>query len=133
MNGEQRASVVCHLGNGATLREAASLVSAAWRDFVADWAAGRTDSEGGHESDEAAWYREAQASRARKRATLRALAATTAGTRESADLLRVLEALESEDEPEAVEDVTPNLTAWTPRAFELADELLRELTAVVAT
>jgi hypothetical protein len=129
VTGGQRTDAVRHLGNGATLRESAALVLSPWSSFAREWGIGRGESENGQESELATWYREAQAARARKRATLRALAAETAGTRESADTLRVLEALEAEDEPEAVEHEAANLSKWTPKAFEHADALLRELTA----
>jgi hypothetical protein len=129
MTAEQRADAVRYLANGGTLREVAAMIHSPWSAFSKDWGLGRGDSENGRESELATWYRESQAARARKRATLRALASETAGTRESGDTLRVLEALESEQEPEAVEDVAPNLFAWSPLAFKLADDLLRELTA----
>jgi hypothetical protein len=129
VNDAQRDNAARFLGNGATLRESAALVLAPWSRFARDWGVGRGDSENGRESELGTWYRECQRARAQKRATLRALAAETAGTRESADTLKVLEALEAEDEPEAVEHESANLSAWSPRAFELADAFLRELTA----
>src|SRR6266511_3743556 len=104
MTAEQRSSAIGYLGDGAQLREAAHLVHAAWKDFSADWSAGRADSERGSDIETARWYRDAQAARSRKRATLRTIAAESAGTRESQDTLRVLEALQTEEEPDAVEN-----------------------------
>jgi hypothetical protein len=128
MNPEQRTRVVELLAEGATLREASAITHTPWKAFAAEWAVGRGDSEQGHETELADWYRTAQAARSRKRAVLRALAAETAGTRESGDLLRVLEALEAEDEPEAAEAAGPSpVDSWSPKALALADDLLREL------
>lgn len=135
MTAEQREAAVRHLGNGATLHETASLVHVSQAIFRLDWVEGRRDSEQGEDTDAARWYRDAQAARARKKATLRAQAEAVAGSRESADLLAVLRALESEIEPTALVEETErvDITTWTPRARELGRLLLVEIAGTPET
>jgi hypothetical protein len=104
---EQRDAAVAYLAEGSSLPETASLCGVPWPDFARSWTLGRSDAASGVESDEASWYVEADAARARFRANLRTRAAATAGARESSDLLALLRHLESEDEPvaEAATDV----------------------------
>jgi hypothetical protein len=101
---DQRERATRYLGNGAKLREAADMVGAAWPDFAKDWLEGRRDSEAGHETELAAWYLEARGGRSRHIAEKRAEAAAAAGSRESADLLAYVKALESEVEPLQVQE-----------------------------
>jgi hypothetical protein len=140
LTAEQAAKSVEHLSNGSQIIEASRMVESAWSDFSADWTAGRSDSEAGLDTPEASWYRQAQAARARHCATKRALAAATAGSRESADILAYVKALESEMEPLAETAEKPNATRLSlsddPRVVKAARavteatrEMLRALTA----
>jgi hypothetical protein len=103
VNGEQRERCVQLLGDGATLRETASLVRMSWTDFSAEWSAAKHAADNGIESEEADWYRDCAGARAQVRATIRAEAQVEAGHRRSSDLLAVLARLEAEDaeEPQA--------------------------------
>jgi hypothetical protein len=140
LSADQAAKAIEHIGNGSRIVEAARMVGTAWADFAADWVAGRTDHETNQDTPEATFYREAQAARARHCATKRAMAAATAGSRESADLLAYVRALESEVEPLAENVEAPNAIRLTqsedPAVVKAARavgdscrELLRAVTA----
>jgi hypothetical protein len=140
LSAEQTADAIRHLSNGSRIVESARMVHAAWSDFAADWVAGRTDHETNQDTPEAKFYREAQAARARHCATKRAMAAATAGSRESGDILAYVRALEAEEEPLAENIETPNAVRLTQsddpavvkaaRAVGTATrEMLRALTA----
>jgi hypothetical protein len=137
---EQAEKAVEHLSNGSRIVEAARMVETAWSAFASDWTAGRTDSESNCDTPEASFYRAAQAARARHCATKRALAAATAGSRESADILAYVRALESEEEPLVENIEQPNavrlLESDDPAVVNAARavgdatrEMLRALTA----
>lgn len=102
MKPDECAAVVEYLSEGSTLREASAMVGVSDRAFDHAWITGRLEAESGTDSELAHWFREAQAARARRRATLRSEAAAAAGRREATDLLAVLKALEDEVEPVAV-------------------------------
>lgn len=131
MNAEQRASVVRYLSNGAKLREAAAMVEAPWGDFSADWVEGRKDSDAGKDSPEATFYTEAHAARARHIAETRAEAKASVGSRESADILAYVKALESEAEPLATSDDEGPISA--PRLIDHPDRNVREAAQAVQT
>jgi hypothetical protein len=127
LSDEHRETIIRHLGNGARRDEACRMASAPWTAFVADWRAGRTDFESDDDSPEAAFYSEAEAARSRHRATARAKAQAAAGSRESADLLAYVKALESEPDPLG-DDVSA-----APNAVRLTqddDPAIREAAAV---
>lgn len=137
---DQAEKAIEYLGNGARIVEASRMVSAPWPAFAADWNDGRADSEAGTDTVEADFYRRAQAARSRHCAVKRATAAATAGSRESADLLAYVRALESEQEPLADDAETPNAIRLTlhddPAVVKAARavgdatrEMLRALTA----
>lgn len=105
---EQTDGVLANLANGATIREAARMVGASWATFAADWTAGRSDHESDRDTEEATFYRRAQAARSEHCAKARAQARAAAGSRESADLLAYVRQLESEVEPLAQESERPN-------------------------
>ncbi|MGZ8707472.1 MAG: hypothetical protein ACXW0R_08810 [Gaiellaceae bacterium] len=143
LTSEQAEKAIQHLGNGARIREACDMVHASWRDFSSTWIAGRNDSEAGKVSQDATFFREARAARARHIATRRAEAAAVAGSRESSDLIAYVRELEAEQEPLTDDDgVTgptavvlfaehpdPRVREAAGRALDAADELLRALTA----
>jgi hypothetical protein len=108
LSAQQIEGVLANLGNGATIREAALMVGASWATFSADWTSGRTDHEADRDTEEATFYRRAQAARSEHCAKARAQARAAAGSRESADLLAYVRQLESEVEPLADESERPN-------------------------
>lgn len=137
---EQAEAAIRHMGNGARISEAARMVLAPYSALSSDWTTGRADAEQNRDSDEASFYRGAQAARSRHVATARARAQAAAGTRESADLLAYVKALEAEEEPLGEEAEHPNAVRLTfdpdPRVREAAarvldasDDLLRALVA----
>lgn len=108
LSAEQIDGVFANLSNGATIREAALMVGASWATFAADWTSGRTDHEADRDTEEATFYRRAQAARSEHCAKARAQARAAAGSRESADLLAYVRQLESEVEPLADGAERPN-------------------------
>ena len=127
LSADQAAKAIEHIGNGSRIVEAARMVGTAWADFAADWVAGRTDHETNQYTPEATFYREAQAARARHCATKRAMAAATAGSRESADLLAYVRALESEVEPLAENVEAPNAIRLTQSGDPAVVKAAREV------
>jgi hypothetical protein len=126
MTAKQRSEVVRLLSQGARLRDAAAMVRTPFADFSAEWGSGRADSEHGRESDLASWYRDAMAARHTVIATERALASQTAGARESTDHLRVVEMLEGDPEPDAVEESRANpVELWEPETRAALRDVLR--------
>jgi len=122
---ESRAEIVDYLANGAKLREACAMAGVPWAALSADWTEGRRAFEANEGSEAARFYAEAQAARMRARATFRAEAAAVAGTRESADLLAVVRALEAEEEPLA-DDTDPNAWRSQPLFLDADDPDVRE-------
>jgi hypothetical protein len=104
---EQRDQAVDYFDGHALLREAADMLQVPWSSFVDDWREGKRDAEAGQGTEAAAWYLSCRAARSRARAKLRTEAHATAGSRESADLLSLLRALEAEAEPVAADDENP--------------------------
>lgn len=104
---EQRDQAVDYFDGHALLREAADMLQVPWSSFADDWREGKRDAEAGRDTEAAAWYLICRAARSRARAKLRAEAHATAGSRESADLLSLLRALEAEAEPVAADDDNP--------------------------
>jgi hypothetical protein len=102
LSSEQRTAAVTYLSEGATFSETWSMIGASRRDAESDYLQGKSESEHGVESELRDWYLEASASRARIRATLRAEARESAGSREATDKLQVLAALLAEEEPTAI-------------------------------
>ena len=100
---EQRDQAVDYFDGHALLREAADMLQVPWSSFADDWREGKRDAEAGRDTEAAAWYLICRAARSRARAKLRAEAHATAGSRESADLLSLLRALE----PVAADDDNP--------------------------
>jgi hypothetical protein len=126
MNAGSRAEIVDYLANGAKLREACAMAAVPWAALSADWTEGRRAFEANEDSQAATFYSEAQAARMRARATFRAEAAAVAGTRESADLLAVVRALEAEDEPIAGDGDDPNAWRSQPLFLDTDDPDVRE-------
>jgi hypothetical protein len=138
---EHREAIIRHLSNGARRDEACRMAGAPWGVFVSDWRAGRSDFESGSETPEAAFYSEAEAARSRHRATARAKAQAAAGSRESADLLAYVKALEAEADPlgddfaegpnavRLTEDEDPEVRAAAVAHLEACRTLLRAVTA----
>lgn len=104
---EQRDQAVDYFNGHALLREAADMLQVPWSSFADDWREGKCAAEAGQDTEAAAWYLSCRAARSRARAKLRAEAHATAGSRESADLLSLLRALEAEAEPVAADDDNP--------------------------
>lgn len=104
---EQRDQTVEYFDGHALLREAADMLQVPWSSFADDWREGKRDAEAGQDTKAATWYLRCRAARGRARAKLRAEAHATAGSRESADLLSLLRALEAEAEPVAADDDNP--------------------------
>jgi hypothetical protein len=102
MNAAQRTAAVQYLGEGAAFVEVWAMVGASRRDAELEYTTGKRDAENGIESELSAWYLEAAAARARVRATLRAEARESSGSREATDNLAVLSALLAEEEPTAL-------------------------------
>lgn len=127
MNETQATAAVDYLESGATLVETASLVGLSWRSFSAEWIRGKHDAEADRETDAATFYREASASRARCRATIRAEARDLAETdpRAASAKLAVLNALENEVEPIEVEGARDNRIP-VERYSEATQRLLHE-------
>jgi hypothetical protein len=75
---EQAEKAVQHLSNGSRIVESARMIEVSWSDFASAWTDGRTDSENGRDTDEAKFYRSAQAARARHCATKRGAAQQSA-------------------------------------------------------
>ncbi len=104
MTPAQRVEVVQHLSGPVRIREAAAMIGIAYREFERDWSKGHGDSQAGLDTPEARWFLDCSAARGRCIATLRSEAHAAAGSRESADLLRLVEHLTSEPEPLAEKD-----------------------------
>lgn len=118
---EQRAKVVDYLGGPCQLREAADMIGVGWPQFAADYTQGMADAEAGRDSEAASWYLDCRAERSRTLAKLRAEAHATAGSRESGDLLRLLDNLTSEPEPVPSTFDNPRASG-TLRAVDLKDD-----------
>lgn len=118
---EQRDQAVDYFDGHALLREAADMLQVTWPSFADDWRAGRADAEAGRSTEAAAWYLSCRAARSRARAKLRAEAHATAGSRESADLLSLLRALEAEAEPVAADDDNPRASGSLALVVMLED------------
>jgi hypothetical protein len=141
LSDEQAKTITRHLSNGARRDEAARMASAPWTAFVSDWRAGRADFEAGKDSPEATFYSDSEAARSRHRATARAKAQASAGTRESADLLAYVKALEAEPDPlgddlsaapnavRLTQDDDPDIRAAAAVQLEACRSLLRAVTA----
>jgi hypothetical protein len=126
MTAKQRSEVVRMLSQGARLRDAAAMVRTPFADFSDEWGRGKADSEHGREGELATWYRDCQAARHTCIATERALASATAGSRESSDHLRVVEMLEGDPEPDAVEESRANpVELWEPETRAALRDVLR--------
>jgi hypothetical protein len=124
LTAEQRDKVVEYLDGPCQLREAADMLEVSWPAFADDYSRGMADSEAGRASEAATWYLACRAARSRTLAKLRAEAHATAGSRESADLLRVLEALTSEPEPMPSTHDNPRASGSLALVDALADPTL---------
>jgi hypothetical protein len=127
MTKKQRDRIVQLLGDGATLRESASIAQIPWRAFEREWSACRREHEAGKTSADSRWYAICQSNRSAYRATLRATAAQRAGTKASSDSLALLKHLEVEPEPGSERDeIRPAPRVFTEAKDEETKRLARE-------
>lgn len=104
MNDLQRSEAVRLFSERATIAEVIGMVETTRPDFSREWTVGKAGAESGDSSELVEWYLAASSARSRARAELRAEAVDCAGEKRSGDLLAVLRALESEEEPTFTEE-----------------------------